>query len=434
MPAVMSWGAELEVDLGLGHQAGAAVWESARWDVEAWSQTDTTMGDWVDVTCSVLDDPGVELGAGSSDADGVVTRWEAATCGFTLFGAQWDPWGGPWAGVIGPGLPVRVRWRPTPAARAPAAATGLATGDWQDAFVGSVADGGYGYTPSRDPRLSTATVQAVDATQLLVEADGLEQDPLGAGEPASARVTRVLDNAAWPPGARDITPGGTALRATTLADVAWTELLAVADTDLALLWLRHDGRLAYRPRARTGQGAPLPGLTVTVCPDDDPAAVHALTVQRGYGTIRNIASISRQKRDNDDEPYTKTVIDDASRARYGPRRYTRTDLLHVDDEWSDTVAATVVVSGAWPGASPRLVELDSQLHDDPRIAAVLLALEPEHAFRLVDPGGQWTVGVAGWAVTATRAGIRGTLAVDDWTRWAGSAWDLALFDRDPWGI
>ena len=101
---------DMEVCLGVGQSDMAGVWDSAAWDVNTWSQTDTSLGDWVDVTCEVLD--GFELGAGATSVDGVVTRWEAATCALTLKGAQFNPRTGPYAGLMGPGLPIRVRWRP----------------------------------------------------------------------------------------------------------------------------------------------------------------------------------------------------------------------------------------------------------------------------------------------------------------------------------
>src|SRR5579864_1328512 len=125
-------GIEVEIALAVGRTADAGVWDSGRFDVNVWSQTDTTLGDWLDVSCSVLD--GVELNAGASDADGVVTRWEAATCAFTLIGDAWNPNSGPYAGLLGPNLPVRVRWRP------------LGSPDWLTAFLGATDDSGFNYT------------------------------------------------------------------------------------------------------------------------------------------------------------------------------------------------------------------------------------------------------------------------------------------------
>ena len=71
-------------------------------------------------------------------------------------------------------------------------------------------------------------------------------------------MVRVANAALWA-GGYDVTAGGTVLQGTTLDAGAWTELLEVADTDLALLWVTRAGVLAYRPRGRVGQGNRLSG-------------------------------------------------------------------------------------------------------------------------------------------------------------------------------
>src|SRR4029077_7126833 len=105
------------------------VWDAGVWNGSVWGQPDTELGDWVDVTCQVAGT--FTLTAGTSDREGVGTRWEAATATFTLDGAQWDPWNGPYVGVLGPQLECRWRWRPT----------GEAT--WRPLFYGAVTDGGW---------------------------------------------------------------------------------------------------------------------------------------------------------------------------------------------------------------------------------------------------------------------------------------------------
>lgn len=435
-PTTTDYGVDLEVALAIGRQENAGVWDSASWDEQLWSQTDTTLGDWVDVTCDVAD--GVALNAGSDDADGVVTRWEAATATLTLLGAQWDPWTGVCADLLGPQLPLRVRWRlsdpsdPRGHVHGLTAAHSASAGDphpWVEAFTGHVDNQGYQW----DPDTASAGVVAVDATSALVGFDGVEQAETGAGESASARVHRILDLALWPADARDIDPGGVALKATTLADVAWTMLLQVADTDLALLWVRRDGRVSYRPQGRVGEGVQIGGRLV-VCPDLDDD-VQVLTMGRAQPTVvRNIASVSRTKRTEDDVPYTATVTDSPSVARYGAHRYARTDLTHQDDDWSTVVAGAIVAAGAWPSAAPAQVQLTSQL-GDPRVAVSLLSAEPDMAFDVVDTHARtWRCGVVGWDVDVRHHQITGTFWIDDLTRWRAGKWDTAGWDRDRWGI
>lgn len=244
------YGVDLRVQLGIGRQSGSGRWDnaSARWDAIVWGEADTSLGDWVDVTCETADP--FTLTAGASDADGVVTRWEAATCALRLLGAQWDPWAGPWAGIVGPSVAVRVSWRPA--------------GDptWLPAFTGSVAADGWDYIPGTRPY---ANVHATDSTQNLAAFDPPERSPIGTGDTASQRVNRILDVAAWPANLRDVTTGGVHLKSSTMAEALWTQLLAVADTDLALMWIRRDGRLAYRPQGRVGVGIELTGRLV-ICP------------------------------------------------------------------------------------------------------------------------------------------------------------------------
>ena len=435
MPATTLYGIDLEVDLGIGRQAGAGVWDTSRWDDAVWAETDTSLGDWVDVSCQVKD--GISLGAGASDADGVVTRWEAATFAFTLLGAEFDPWSGPWAGIIGPSVPVRLRWRTSPGLTSVVDELGLApavdSAGWSIAFIGYVDDGGYHYQPDPNPNLCLAQVQAVDHTTVLASFDGLEQIPAGSGETASARVIRVLDNARWPAADRDITAGGVLLKDTTLANTAWTELLAVADTDLALLWVNRAGQLAYRPTGRVGSGQQLTAVLV-VCPDDAAGGIQVVDLERANpNPTRNIVSISRQVNTGQPEASTATISDQASVARYRARRYGRTDLLHLSDAWSTTVAQTILLSCAWPSDAPRRVELDCRL-GDARVPGLLLALEPIHAFTLTDGTSTWRVGPVGWAIDIDRAHIGGQVALDDWTRWTGGVWDSALWDQNRWGV
>lgn len=252
MSAVTEYGVELSVELGIGRQGDSGAWDTAKWDTAVWGNPDTTLGDWVEVTCDT--ESPLSLGAGASDADGVVTRWEAATCALVLHGAAYDPWSGPWAGILGPMVPVRVRWRPEGSA------------EWLAAFTGAIAADGYEWVPGSRPY---ATVAATDSTQVLTAYDPVERAAIGAGDTAAERVHRILDVAQWPSNLRDVTPGGVKLKSSTMADALWTQLLAVADTDLALLWVRRDGRVAFRPEGRVGVGVELGGKLV-VCPPVPP--------------------------------------------------------------------------------------------------------------------------------------------------------------------
>ena len=414
-------GVDIEVALGIGTIKPGAAWDAGTFDYNTWQETDTPLGDWTDVTCDVAEP--VALASGSSP-DGVVTRWEAQTCNLTLVGPTWDPRSGPYVGLLGPALPVRVRWRPT----------GTDDSAWLTTFVGAADDDGFTY----DPKTELATVAATDGTRILAAFDGVEQPPIGAGESAAARVNRIADMAGWPVAQRDIAPGGVAVQATTLADAAWTMLLAVADTDLALLWINRAGQLAYRP-----EGKVIPSLKLAAVigcvpdPGDGTIVVDPVNITGQQPTItRNIVSISRQAASDDDTAVTVTLRDDSSVARFLAHSYERTDLIHVNDAWSTTVAQAVLMGGAWPSTSPASVDLSSRA--DPAASALLLSLEPSLSIDVTDGINTWQCEPAGWQVTITRGEVAGTISLLDVSAWYGAGWDSTDttdgWDESAWGF
>lgn len=437
MPATTTYGVDLLVELAVGRAADAALWGVSSWGQSRWGTSDTTAGDWVDVTCDVLDD--LRLTAGSNTEDGVSRRWESASAAFTLDGPTWDPWNGPHAGIIGDRTPVRVSWRAGTLATLDAlTAFGIPTtpydvAGWVTAFTGYVATRGYSWQPD----VAQARVQCVDGTSVLVAADRPPGPPIGAGETAAARVNRIAAGALWD-GGLDVTAGGTALQATTLDKAAWLELLEVADTDLALMWVTRAGKLAYRPRGRVGQGVRLSGRLV-VC-EDPPGGTDVAVVTMGAtqpSATRNDVTIGRRKDDTvvGDTPGTATVTDRESIARYQAHAYKRTDLLHIDDAWSATVANAVLGGGAWPSPAPGQVLLDA-ISGDPLVAPILLTLEPDMTFDVVDDGGStYRQAVVGWDVQVKHNALEGLLLLEDITRWTYVGyWGTAIWGVDRWGI
>jgi len=417
MPAVTTYGVDLAVELAIGRAADAALWGSSKWGQSRWATSDTSAGDWVDVTCDVLD--GVRMTAGSNTDDGVTRRWESASLALVLDGDQWDPWNGPHAGVIGDRTPVRVRWRRT------------GTTPWLAGFTGYVATRGYDWNADDQQ----ANVACVDGTSILVASDRVASPVQGAGETAAARVTRIATAALWP-GGLDVTAGGSTVQGTTLDDPGWDELLAVADTDLGLLWVTRAGALAYRPRGRVGQGVTLSGRLV-VCPDllDD---VQVVTMGRNQPSVtRNRVTIARKVDPAvpGDTPVPAVREDRESIGRYQAHDFKRTDLWHTADAWSTTLAEAVLGQGAWPSAAPGQVLLDS-ITQDVRVPALLLALEPDMTFDVVDDGGTvWREAVTGWDVQVEWDAIEGVLQLEDVTRWTNvGRWGTARWGVDRWGI
>jgi hypothetical protein len=276
----------------------------------------------------------------------------------------------------------------------------------------------------------------VDGTSVLVASDRVAGPVAGAGESAAARVARVAAAALWP-GALDVTAGGTPVQGTTLEGAAWAELLAVADTDLALLWIDRAGALAYRPRGRVGQGVQLAGRLV-VCPTG-PDDVQVMTLGRNQPSVtRNRVEIARRKDDAvaGDEPVVARLEDRQSIARYQGHDFKRTDLWHTDDTWSATIAQAVLGAGAYPSPAPGQLALDT-VTEDPRVPALLLTLEPDMSFDVVDDGGRtYRQAVVGWDMAVSHDGIEAVLSVEDITRWTSVGhWGTARWGTDDrWGI
>jgi len=420
MPATTAYGVDLILELGVGRQGGAGRWDTATWDATYWSQTDTALGDWVEASCDVRDT--FTLSAGTSDREGLVTRWEAASTAFTLDGPEWDPWNGPWAGILGPQVAVRWRWRPT------------GTTDWLPLFFGAVTDGGWDW----DPGTETAKVTAQDGTADLVGFDPVKQAPVGAGDTGAARVARVLDNARWPANRRDITPGGVPMVATELEQTAWAELLHVSDTDLALLWMRRDGRLSYRPQGRGGAGTVTAGI-LTACPlPDHPEAVQVVDMEGSEPSpVANIVAVRGGTPPGGVDPPYVTVTDETSVSRFRPHM-TGFDLLHdatARPDWSGLVATVMVGASAWPSMAPRQLTVGLVSGDGAKIPGTLFSLELDQSFQVVDTGGRsWLAQVAGWDVVAGWDTCGGTLHIADVTRWMGSPWDTGQWDTARWGL
>lgn len=389
-------------------------WSVSAWNDAQWAQTDTSLGNFVDVTCDCSE---VHLSGGATAADGALTRWEARTATITLWGPKFDPWNGPWAGQLTPGMPVRVRWHPP--------------GDptWRPAFTGTVDDAGYTW----DPATNQTTLGAVDDTAILAAWDGLAQAEVGGGETADQRVNRILDAASWPSTARNIAASTTKVIPTTLAGTAWEMLIAVADTDLAMCWVDRAGTLNYQPLARvqTNPGPP----DHIIDPSCTPPAGHVQAASLGTDNpvvTRNIVSITRQSYDSTPAA-TVTLRDDASVARFRPHSYSRTDLVHQDPNWSTTIAQEILQSGAWPALSPTAAGLDVLLGAE--AAYLLLGSEPKIWVQVLDRTGRaYSCIVLGSDVLLTPDTLSGQLVLDNLSRLQGDRWNQSLWNQGKWAV
>ena len=73
---------------------------------------------------------------------------------------------------------------------------------------------------------------------------------------------------------------------------------------------------------------------------------------------------------------------------------------------------------------------------DPLVAPILLTLEPDMTFDVVDDGGTvWREAVIGWDVQVGFDELEGVLLLEDVTRWTNVGhWGAAIWGVDRWGI
>jgi hypothetical protein len=371
----------------------------------------------MDVTCDVLDP--FEFHAGTDSSDGIVSHWESATLSLQLLGERWNPFSGPYAGLLGPQTPIRVRWRPAGDA------------EWRGVFLGFVDDDGFKWS-RRGEWSGVAEVAATDGTRLLNAADLIGGPLVGASETAGSRISRLADLSFWEYG-RAIDVGGVPMNPTDTKGNAWTQMLAVADADLGALWIDGDGTIRYVSQARVEIDAE-PDWRITCEPpngDGVPRIPAIMLEGQQPGVRRNIVSIARAKPEDAPDPVVSVRRDERSRERFGPHAYSRTDLPHAEDSWSAQLSAAVLQTGAWPSSAPLAVEVNSRFGED--AAFMLLAMEPDAIMEVTDMSGRvWTMAPTGWDVTVSRKSIGGTVRLSDVTRFIAGRWDSDGWDKTKW--
>jgi hypothetical protein len=133
-----------------------------------------------------------------------------------------------------------------------------------------------------------------------------------------------------------------------------------------------------------------------------------------------------------DDPPTFNARDDASASRYGDRTYSRTDLIHNTDSWSQTLATAILRNDAWPTNHPQAAAID--IRTDPRAADLLLSAEIANTIRTHDSGHDFLCVIAGYSFTLNRAELSGSLVLQDVTGWQAAGWDTGQWDTDRWGL
>jgi hypothetical protein len=404
---------ELAVEMAIGG-SGVNGWDQSAWDFAAWASD--TSGGWVDVTCDTSE---VTLASGASAPDGLLTAINGTTGGVTLHGDQYNPWAPPQApGLLGPAVPVRLRWRH------------VGDASFQTAFTG-VTDGW-----PFDRASGTAPIPILNATGLLANMTLPTQTPaVGQGETIDQRMNRILNAAAWSTGLRVIPADSHRVISTELGQAPWVMLQTAADTGIGLLWVKRTGEVAYLPVGQAGGWTPnylAYGLADVNKTDTWVCVVNYVNSEPAV--TRNVVSITRAADPliEGDTPAAVVAQDSASVAQFGPHTYERADLINQDDGWSATLAGAVLLDGAWPLLHPQVAALD--IRQSTHVADLLLSAEIGDVLMVQDTGQLFTCAVVGYSVDIVRKGLTGTLVLSDVTRWVGGRWDTDGWDVGIWSI
>lgn len=393
------------------------------WDVAQW---DTGAANWegpaplTDVTCDVLD---LALNQGR---DVPLERFRPAVLTVTLN----DPDGiySPWStapdssafGAIRVGIDL-VYWVDVPSlSESHPRFRGIVT-----AIVDGFPDAGEGHT---------VTFHAADYLSLLAAYDGTERPPVGAGELAGARLSRIATDAGYT-GATDFDPGTVALQATTLARNALDESGIVVDTETGAYWCDRDGVLTFRDK--NGMiGDPAYTSVQAYFGDSDVSTVTEvcysdISLTSDTDRVRNVVSIANAG------GTAITRSDLTSVALYRARTFQRFDLIHVDPAESVTIANRYLDAYAYASNRVEALTVDLATLGDFQ-QAQMLALDVLHlvqvrrraeGFQVVADlqiqGLSERVDAGEWTVTFRTFSATSLVAV--------GRWDVAQWETGLWG-
>jgi len=274
---------------------------------------------WSEVTDDVRTDDGVSITRGSTRQQGPYFVFESGRLSFTLGdrSGDYDPLNlsGPYvvAGVsqLLPGLPVQVQ--------------ATYKGTTFQLFTGYVDSWNKTY-PGEGTTDSVVNVTASDPAAYLTKANPTEQELQGSGEYIHTRLNRILDNIGWPTDLRTIdTNGAWTMAPTTLSIEVWSELQNSATSANGYLFMDVDGNVVYRDRSSFPRRP-----TFTVGEDQDMPLV-GMQLANDWDQVYNVLKMQRENGS------MQAVEDETSKALFGMRTFTRTDvLLDNDYQVSDT--------------------------------------------------------------------------------------------------
>lgn len=396
-------------------------WDSGLWDSALWGPDEA----YVDIS-------DYARSFSTSRAFGrEVAVWEAGTGGLVLDNRDGrfcaDNLSGPYvtAGVTGirPWRPVRIRATYNSVTYPVAKLYAL---DWVESYPDLAA---------ADSGDAIVTVPMADEFARLSGVDGLEQTPTGAGDSFGARLHRVL-HAAGSTVDRMIEPGVNTMQATNLSANTVSELKLTADSEGGAVYVGAAGEIIGEGQLALVQNSRSIVSQATFGDGGGDEVPYADITLGGAGDlIKNIAAYARVG------GTSQTVSDATSRALYGDRRDTRTDLICETDEQAGQLATWKVARFKAP--ERRVESITILPRRNPSVMFPLaLGLKVRDLVTVVRrPPGGYTI-----TQYCHIAGIRHEVTPDNWITtftlfsatpyraFASSLWDTGLWgasEHDP---
>lgn len=283
-----------------------------------------------------------------------------------------------------------------------------------------------GGAPGKGDAITILT--CADEFARLAAVDGMAVTPVGAGELSGRRVHRILD-AAGHVGDRDVDVGTNTMQATDLSTDVLQELQKAVVAEGGALYVGADGAVVFDQQTALVDN--VRSVTSQATFADDGTGLRYADAEVAYDSdlVINWAAFTPSG------GTTQSVFDATSRALYGDRRQTETDLICETDAQALTLAQWLV-----------------QQYKDPEYRFTSLTIKPRRAPTTLWPQvlgrtvrDQITVKrtpPGGYTITQAChvAGIAHDITPDDWTTawqlwsatqyvaYAASRWDVGLWD------
>jgi hypothetical protein len=418
MPVTTMSGATLTVEAALSASTGSyGAWNSGLWDAATWGPDQI----WTDIS------PYVRKVSTTRKFDRNIGTWTAGTASIELLNMDGrfsrSNLSGPYvtAGVTG----IRA-WRPVRVRATYGGVTydvyrGYATA-WKDTYVEASAGGGGAYT----------TMTCTDELGSLARYTGIAQTPAGAGETSGQRIQRIL-SAAGHTGSRNVALGNVTVQATDLSGNAVSALLLTTDSEGGGLFISRDGTVVYEhnyalienTRSNTvqavygdGGGVELPVNDVEELANEGDNLVNIAQFTRIGGTVQ-------------------TATDATSRALYGDKQASRTDLICETDAQVANLAGFYVQQLAQPQDGVGSIVITPRTNPAVLFPAVLGREVRDLVQVYRRPPGGYVINQL-----SHLAGISHVITADDWRTtfdlWSASVflgvgrWDVATWDTSTW--